>query len=173
VAKVNTACLIVSLLASDPKRDDAFGRQLLLEMANVLGRKEDESFMPVGKDDVAEILRRRLLDPETTSDPDAFKPNVQAVVKALAALDPEFAKTSKQRDEREKHYLASFPFDPAMMDVFYTRWTSGLPLFQRTRGVLRSFAVALRDAEPWDTAPLAGPSILLGKPAEEGLSHMR
>lgn len=170
VSKVNTASLIVSLLASDPKRDDAFGRQLLSDMANIMGRKEDEPFMPVGKDDVAEILRRRLLDPETTKDPNAFKPNVQAVVKALSALDPEFAKTPKQRDEREKQYLASFPFDPAIMEVFYTRWTSGLPLFQRTRGVLRTFAVALRDAEPWDTAPLAGASILLAKNGEEKLS---
>ena len=170
VAKVNTASLIVSLLASDPKRDDAFGRQLLSDMANIMGRKEDEPFMPVGKDDVAEILRRRLLDPDTTKDPNTFKPNVQAVVKALASLDTEFAKTPKQRDEREKQYLASFPFDPAMMEVFYTRWTSGLPLFQRTRGVLRTFAIALRDAESWDTAPLAGCSILLAKDGEEKLS---
>jgi hypothetical protein len=171
VTKVSTASLIVSLLASDPKRDDAFGRQLLSDMSNIMGRKEDEPFQPVGKDDVAEILRRRLLDPETTKDPEAFRPNVVAVVKAIAATDPEFAKTTKQRDEREKQYLASFPFDPAMMEVFYTKWTSGLPLFQRTRGVLRSFAVALRDAEPWDTSPIAGASILLAKPGEDHLSH--
>ena len=170
VTKVSTASLIVSLLASDPKRDDAFGRQLLSDMSNIMGRKEDEPFQPVGKDDVAEILRRRLLDPETTKDPEAFRPNVVAVVKAIAATDPEFAKTAKQRDDREKQYLASFPFDPAMMDVFYTKWTSGLPLFQRTRGVLRSFAVALRDAESWDTSPIAGASILLAKPGDEKLS---
>lgn len=170
VAKVNTASMIVSLLASDPKRDDAFGRQLLSDMSNIMGRKEDEPFQPVGKDDVAEILRRRLLDPDTTKDPEAFRPNVVAVVKALAATDPEFAKTAKQRDDREKQYLASFPFDPAMMDVFFTKWTSGLPLFQRTRGVLRSFAVALRDAESWDTAPIAGASILLAQPGEDKLS---
>ena len=170
VSKVETASLIVSLLASDPKRDDAFGRLLLSDMANIMGRKEDEPFMPVGKDDVAEILRRRLLDPAATKDPNLFKPSVQAVVKALSALDPEFAKTPKQRDEREKQYLASFPFDPSMMEVFYTRWTSGLPLFQRTRGVLRTFAVALRDAEAWDESPLAGSSILLPKEGDERLS---
>jgi hypothetical protein len=56
------------------------------------------------------------------------------------------------------------------MEVFYTKWTSGLPLFQRTRGVLRSFAVALRDAETWDTAPIAGASILLAQPGEDKLS---
>jgi hypothetical protein len=92
------------------------------------------------------------------------------VVKAIAATDPEFAKTTKQRDDRERQYLASFPFDPAMMDVFYTKWTSGLPLFQRTRGVLRSFAVAMRDAEAWDTSPIAGTSILLAKPNDANLS---
>src|SRR5579859_6907115 len=170
VAKVSTASMIVSLLASDPKRDDPFGRQLLSDMSNIMGRKEDEPFQPVGKDDVAEILRRRLLDPDTIRDQEAFRPNVVAVVKALSATDPEFAKTAKQRDDREKQYLASFPFDPAMMEVFYTKWTSGLPLFQRTRGVLRSFAVALRDAETWDTAPIAGASILLAQPGEDKLS---
>lgn len=171
VAKVDTASLVVSLLASDPKKDDEFGRQLLADMSNILGRKEDESFQPVGKDDVAEILRRRLLDPETTKDVEAFRPNVVSVVKALATKDnPDFAKTPAQRDQREKQYLASFPFDPALMDVFYTKWTSGLPLFQRTRGILRTFAVALRDAESWDTSPIAGVSILLSKPGEAKLS---
>lgn len=143
VAKVGTAAMIVSLLASDPKRDDAFGRQLVSDMANILGRNEDESFLPVGKDDVAEVLRRRLLDPEATKDSEAFRPNVLSVVRALANLDPEFASTNEKRSERERAYLNSFPFDPALMDVFCTKWTSGLPLFQRTRGVLRTFAVTL------------------------------
>ncbi|MDG2570814.1 DUF499 domain-containing protein, partial [Vibrio parahaemolyticus] len=170
VAGVDTAAMIVSLLASDPKKDDEFGRLLLSDMANIMGRKEDESFLPVGRDDVAEVLRRRLLDPETTKDPEAFRPNVVAVVKALSSLDPEFARTTEKRDERERKYLASFPFDPGLMDVFYTKWTSGLPLFQRTRGVLRTFAVALRDAEEWDTSPVAGASVLLNKPGETTLS---
>ena len=171
VAKVDTASLLVSLLASDPNKDDEFGRQLLADMSNVLGRKEDESFLPVGKDDVAEVLRRRLLDPETTKDPEAFRPSVVAVVRALAALDPEFARSPAQREQQEKRYLASFPFDPSLMDVFYTKWTSDLPLFQRTRGVLRTFAVALRDAEAWDTAPVAGVSILLSRPGEAQLTN--
>jgi len=56
------------------------------------------------------------------------------------------------------------------MEVFYTKWTSGPPLFQRTRGVLRSFAVALRDAERWDPAPIAGTSIPFAQPGEDKLS---
>ena len=169
VAKVDTASLLVSLLASDPKRNEDFGRELLADMSDVLGRKEDELYLPVGKEDVAEVLRRRLLDPETIANTEAFRPNVVAVVRALTALDPEFAKSPALRDQQEKRYLASFPFDPSLMDVFYSKWTSGLPRFQRTRGVLRTFAMALRDAETWDTAPVAGASILLAKPGEAKL----
>ena len=73
VSKVDTASLIVSLLASDPKRDDAFGRQLLSDMSNIMGRKEDEPFMPVGKDDVAEILRRRLARPGHDQGPERIQ----------------------------------------------------------------------------------------------------
>ncbi len=169
--KVDTAAVVVSLLASDPRKDDAFGKQLVADMSNILGRNEDESFMPVGKDDVAEILRRRLLDPVSTKDQEDFRASVVASVKALGTLNPaEYAKTPELRDRREQQYLASFPFDPALMDVFYTKWTSGLPLFQRTRGILRTFAVALRDAEAWDTSPLAGASILLSPPGKDELS---
>jgi hypothetical protein len=36
--------------------------------------------------------------------------------------------------------------------------------------VLRSFALALREAEKWDQAPLVGPGVLLNTPGREGLS---
>lgn len=161
VAKVPTCALVVSLLASDPKKDDTRGRGLLARMSAILKRTEDEAFLPVGRDDVAEVLRRRLLDPDTVRDKETFRANAVAAVRALAMLDPDFAKTPAQRAEKERAFLEAFPFDPALMDVFYSKWTSGLPLFQRTRGVLRTFAVALKEAEAWDTSPVAGVSVLL------------
>ena len=170
VAKVPTCALMVSLLASDPKKDDTRGRELLARMSAILKRTEDEAFLPVGREDVAEVLRRRLLDPETVKNKEAFRANVVAVVKALSGLDPDFAKTPAQRTEKEKAFLEAFPFDPALMDVFYSKWTSGLPLFQRTRGVLRTFAVALKEAEAWDTSPVAGVSVLLPPPEQAVLA---
>jgi hypothetical protein len=169
VAKVPSCALVVSLLASDPKKDDTRGRELLARMSAILMRTEDEAFLPVGRDDVAEVLRRRLLDPETVQNKEAFRANVVAAVRALVGLDPEFAKTPAQRAEKEKQYLDAFPFDPALMDVFYSKWTSRLPLFQRTRGVLRTFAVALKEAEGWDTSPIAGVSTLLSPPGQMAL----
>ena len=169
VAKVPTCAFLVSLLASDPKKDDTKGEKLLSRLSAILKRIEDEQFLPVGRDDVAEVLRRRLLDPDTVKDKEAFRANAVAAVRALASLDLDYAKTAALRAEKERMFLDAFPFDPALMDVFYSKWTSGLPLFQRTRGVLRTFAVALKEAEDWDTSPVAGASTLLSPPGVSGL----
>ena len=36
---------------------------------------------------------------------------------------------------------------------------------------MRTFAIALRDAEKWDTSPLIGPNVFLNKPGNEGLAE--
>lgn len=54
--------------------------------------------------------------------------------------------------------------------MFYGKWT-GMDNFQRTRGVLRTFALALRDAERWDVSPLVGPSVFLNAPGDEAISE--
>ncbi len=54
--------------------------------------------------------------------------------------------------------------------MLYSKWTA-LSRFQRTRGVLRMFALALREAEKWDTCPLVGPAVFLSVPTKEGLSE--
>ena len=53
--------------------------------------------------------------------------------------------------------------------MFYSRWTQ-LAGFQRTRGILRTLATALREAEKWDDSPLVGPAALLAAPGEPPVS---
>lgn len=55
--------------------------------------------------------------------------------------------------------------------MFYTKWASGIERFQKTRGVLRTFALALREAEKWDESPLVGPAVFLNAPKQDGLSE--
>jgi hypothetical protein len=55
--------------------------------------------------------------------------------------------------------------------VFYTKWAAGIERFQKTRGVLRTFALALREAEKWDESPLVGPAVFLNAPKQDGLSE--
>ena len=49
----------------------------------------------------------------------------------------------KEGKSAEARFLASYPFHPDLTDVLYAKWTN-LERFQRTRGVLRTFALALR-----------------------------
>lgn len=87
--------------------------------------------------------------------------------KGIAALD---AQTAKQGAEAEERFLRSYPFHPDLTEVFYGKWTN-LARFQRTRGVLRTFALALREAAGWDTCLLVGPAVFLTAPGKEGLSE--
>ena len=167
VVKVDRCAMVASLLASDPRKHDAFGNELLREVSEVFGRQMEEDASPVSKEDVAEVLRRRFFKPESIRDPSVFRPHVTSVVGSIAALDEQ---TQKERGSAEERYLSSYPFHPDLSDVFYTRWTQ-LDGFQRTRGILRTFAIALRDAEKWDTSPLVGPNVFLNEPEKNDLAE--
>ena len=167
VVKVDRCAMVASLLASDPNKHDDFGNQIYREVSDVFGRQREEDVNPVSKDDVSEVLRRRFFKPDSIRDSGVFRPHVTAVVGNIASLDEP---TQKGRPSAEERFLASYPFHPDLTEVFYTRWTQ-LDGFQRTRGILRTFAMALRDAEKWDTSPLIGPNVFLNEPDENDLSE--
>jgi hypothetical protein len=88
-----------------------------------------------------------------------------AALRGIAAIDEQ---TEKEAQRAEKRYADSFPFHPDLTDVFYSKWTN-LEGFQRTRGILRTFALGLRDAEKWDESPLVSVNVFLDKPGNEGI----
>ena len=167
VVKVDRCAMVASLRASDPRKHDSLGTELLADVSDVFGRQMEEDASPVSKEDVAEVLRRRFFTLESMQDQDAFRPQVTAVLRGIAALDEE---TKKGQKAEEKRYLDSYPFHPALTETLYTRWTQ-VERFQRTRGILRTFAVALRDAEKWDTSPLIGPNVFLAEPGKSDLTE--
>ncbi|MGD9730326.1 MAG: hypothetical protein AB7V39_28655, partial [Nitrospiraceae bacterium] len=75
----------------------------------------------------------------------------------------------RQGAEAEERFLKSYPFHPDLTEVLYSKWTQ-LNRFQKARGVLRTFALALREAEKWDQNALVGPAVFLTAPGKEGLS---
>ncbi len=167
VVKVDRCAMVASLLASDPRKYDDFGKELLADVSEVFGRQMEEDASPVSKEDVAEVLRRRFFEPDSIRDPSIFRPHVTAVVSSIAALDEQ---TKKERGAAEERYLDSYPFHPDLTEIFYTRWTQ-LDGFQRTRGILRTFAIALRNAEKWDTSPLVGSNAFLNEPGKNDLAE--
>jgi hypothetical protein len=167
VTKVDRCALVASLLASDPRKHDEVGREIVQDFSNIFARQREETMQPVAKEDVAELLRRRFFTTESIKDRTAFRPHVVAALKGVIDLDEQTKKDGKAAEER---YVASFPFHPDLTDVFYSKWTA-LEGFQRARGILRTFALALRDAEPWDESPLVGPNVFLSRPERIDLSE--
>ena len=121
VVKVDRCAMVASLLASDPKKHDDFGRGILAEVSDVFGRQMEEEVSPVSKEDVAEVLRRRFFKPESIANPGAFRPHVTSIVGNIAALDEQTQKGAPRF--AEDRYLSSYPFHPDLTEVFYTRWT--------------------------------------------------
>jgi hypothetical protein len=167
VTKVDACAMVASLLATDPRKSDKLGKELTQELYAIFRREREEGVQPVLKEDVAEVLRRRFFTPESIKDRATFRPHVLAALKGITALDEQTAKEGKAAEAR---FLQSYPFHPDLTEILYTKWTN-LEGFQRTRGVLRTFALALRDAEQWDMAPLVGANVFLTAPGTAGLSE--
>ena len=143
------------------------GRQLLGDFYDIFRREKEEGVEPVVKEDVAEVLRRRFFKMESISNEAAFRPHVIAALKGIQAVDPQTAKAGSAAEDR---FVKSYPFHPDLTEVLYAKWTQ-MRGFQRTRGVLRTFALALREAAEWDENPLVGPGVLLTAPGQEDLSE--
>jgi hypothetical protein len=165
--KVDRCCLVASLLATDPRKSDTLGREIQAELYDIFQRQREEAVEPVVKEDVAEVLRRRFFKPESLKDREVFRQHVVAALKGITAVDEQ---TAKQGANAEQRFLDSYPFHPDLTEVLYSKWTQ-LARFQRTRGVLRTFALALREAEKWDKSPLIGPAVFLNAQENEGLSE--
>ena len=159
VDKTSTAAIVASLITSDIVGEDPTGVRVLNMLEGVFRRLE-ENVEPVSREDISELLRRRLFEhipPEKTR---------RAVVDTLLA-----ARQKLPLREADKHQeafdalLRSYPFHPDFIEVFYQKWTQ-LGNFQGTRGMFRTFALLLRDATGKDPAAFIGPSALLTTGAE-------
>jgi hypothetical protein len=167
VTKVDRAAVVASLLATDPAKSDALGKQVIREISEILAREKEEGVQPVLKEDVAEVLRRRFFTPESLAGRERFSAYVIGALQGIVDLDEA---TRKNRQAVEERFLRSYPFHPDLTEVFYGKWT-GMDNFQRTRGALRTFALALRDAEKWDQSPLVGANVFLNAPGVEAISE--
>jgi len=159
-AKVERAALIAALIASKVEANDQTGLECLQALDDVFERIA-EPVEPVAREDVAEILRRRLFE----SVPG--KAERRSAVDAVMATMQQLPLRDAQRDQTAyERMMGSYPFHPDLIDVLYQKWTQ-LSRFQRTRGALRLLAYALRESSgleqsgAHDPSPLVGPGALL------------
>ncbi len=153
-AKVERAALVAALVASRVEAGDSTGIRCLGALEDIFGRIA-EPVEPVTREDVAEVLRRRLF--ESVAGEAERRPVVDAVMAAMQRLPLRDA----QRDQAAYHrMMESYPFHPDLVEVLYQKWTQ-YDGFQRTRGALRLLAYALRETAGHDPSPLIGPWALL------------
>ncbi len=165
ITKVPQCCLVASLLASETDKMDEMGKRISKEIHDEFKRVADEGIQPVESHDIPEILRRRLFALESNTNRKRWPGQVVAALNGIQSID-EF--TEKNRTQMEKRYNDSYPFHPDLISLFYAKWTQ-LEGFQQTRGILKTLAVALRDAEKWDRQPIVSAQVFLGAPDAEGL----
>ncbi len=152
--KVDRAAVVASLIASHIEAGDATGTQCLAALEEVFQRLA-EPIEPVTREDVAEILRRRLF---VNVPGDAERqPPVDAMMAAMHNLP---VSETQRNQAAYDQFKDSYPFHPELINVLYQKWTQ-LDTFQRTRGALRLLATALRESDGHDPAPFVGPSALL------------
>ncbi len=157
------SCLVVSLLATDPAKMDMIGRDVMRACNNGLNRQASRQ-TPVEKEDLAKLLRRRLFS--DVPGEDAREPYVLGFWERLKSVDSVRASAAGAMAK----FVRDYPFHPDLLERFYGKW-SELDAFQRTRGILQTFALALRDAESFDESPVIGPQVFLKPPGEESVSE--
>lgn len=155
VASVEHSAIVASLISSDTVAHDPIAAQVLSTIGNIFQRLQ-ESVEPVSEEGISELFRRRLFEhvpPEKTR---------RAVVDNLIASRQKLPLQDRHKDpEASDELVKAYPFHPELIKVFYQKWTQ-LSQFQRTRGVLRTFVIALREADETDPSELVGPTTLLG-----------
>lgn len=167
VKEVPGALLLVSIPASDIRRDDdtpvasdlevggAHGRAALERLQNIVSRIA-QPWTPASSTESFEIVRRRLFrepDAEARRRIDATaKTFVEYYRRSVGELPPETREPAYESRIRD-----AYPIHPELFDRLYGDWST-LEKFQRTRGVLRLMSAvvhALHSAG--DDSPLIMP----------------
>ena len=128
------------------ERQDAFARERdeveQVAEARKLSARQERVMRPIGEDEIAGVLRRRLfvaVDTEAAAEvAAAYAAHLRRIRAQGAPLPPEVEEPSF-----EERLRTSYPFHPELLETLY-RKTSTFPEFQWARGALRILAAAVQ-----------------------------
>lgn len=135
------AVLVVTLPASRTEMGDSDKAANVLYTLQQRVARVGKDTEPVDKEEIFEVIRRRLFD--DLGDESAMKATVNASAELYRELGTAIP-TQATRSEYKQRMLKSYPFHPELVDLFRLRWASNHN-FQRTRGVLRLLAAIVSD----------------------------
>ena len=128
VSASNNVTLIATRQSGE--HEDYGEADLSNEFKNLLDRMARVG-TPVDDSEIAHIIRSRLFAEVNESAAKRIAREFTNYADRESILPP-----SEQKSEYRERFVASYPFQPEVIDVLYHRWGS-FPNFQRTRGVLR------------------------------------
>ncbi|MEM2203699.1 MAG: DUF499 domain-containing protein [Sulfolobales archaeon] len=136
VSSLDKCLLVLTLPSSLLERYDESAEMLFQQLQKVAGRME-KVYAPVKDEEVASVIRARLFS--SVDEKEAEK----VIDEFLDYAEREgLLPRGLERSEYKKRFLKSYPFQPEVIEVLYTRWGS-FPTFQRTRGVLRLLSLVV------------------------------
>jgi len=147
VSNTRTTVLVYSLQSSKRESLEHAG---LLGMLDHLAARKEQSREPVEKDEILQVIQRRLLARpptmiETSAAANAFQEVLVRMRRGYAGEGAPQYQADEEGILLHDRIRLSYPFHPALIDIMRERW-SAIPDFQRTRGALRFLAACLRSA---------------------------
>jgi hypothetical protein len=129
-------CVVITLPSSVLEHYDKNAEKMFNQLQKVSGRLE-KIYSPVRDNEIAQVIRRRLF-----SNVD-LRQSESAISEFLEYIERESVlPVGMEVSEYKIKFRDSFPFLPEVIETLYNRWGS-LPIFQRTRGVLRLLSLVI------------------------------
>ena len=150
----------VAIVVTVPEADDAMGGDKGIAAAGkigkVLGRIESIS-APLETHEAFEVVRRRLFE-DSDVDDDALEQTANRFGRMYSNSRDEYP-THASAPEYVERIKSCYPIHPELFNRLFDDW-AGIANFQKTRGVLRLMAIAIRRLHNTASDPLIMPASL-------------
>lgn len=150
----------IAIVVTVPDAADAMGGDKGIAAAakidKVLGRIESIS-APLETHEAFEVVRRRLFE-DSGIDNESLENTANRFAKMYSQFRGEYPRDASTPEYLER-IRSCYPIHPELFDRLFDDW-AGIPRFQKTRGVLRLMAIAIRRLHNTNSDPLIMPASL-------------
>lgn len=150
----------VAIVVTVPEADDELGGDHGIAAATQVGKileRIESISAPLEIHEAFEVVRRRLFE-DTGIDNDALEHTANRFATMYSKSRKEYPKHASAPEYVDR-IRSCYPIHPELFDRLFDDW-AGIPRFQKTRGVLRLMAIAIRRLHNTNTDPLIMPASL-------------
>ena len=150
----------VAIVVTVPEADDEKGGEKGIVAAGQIGRvleRIESISAPLDTHEAFEVVRRRLFE-DSGIDNDALELTANRFARMYSQFRGEYPKDASTPEYVER-IKSCYPIHPELFDRLFDDW-AGIPKFQKTRGVLRLMAIAIRRLHNTNSDPLIMPGSL-------------